>query len=196
MLGRAGRPVSAWGFILAYRFGDDMTMQGKRDKRPGSPWSSGEVVVLRVCDSKGPKVESASAVADYFKDDACAAREWFRVLYLNSKNEIILNKLEFVGTVDSSAVYPREVMLSALQCGAASIILAHNHPSGDPAPSYCDRDITKAIVFAAVTLDIKVLDHVIIGASKADEKTPYYSMADNDEIGAYSTEARNYRNLK
>ena len=168
----------------------------KRNVPTPSPWSSGEVVVLRVCDSKGPKVACSSAVADYFKDDACAAREWFRVLYLNSKNEIILNKLEFVGTVDSSAVYPREIILSALQCGAASIILAHNHPSGDPEPSYCDREITKAIVFAAATLDIKVLDHVIIGASKADKKPPYYSMADQGQIEGYSMAAASYMSAK
>jgi DNA repair protein RadC len=159
-------------------------------------WSSGQVVVLRVCDSKGPKVESAAAVADYFQEDARAIREWFRVLYLNAKNEVILNKLEFLGTVDSSPVYPREIIISALQCGASSIILAHNHPSGDPEPSYCDREITKAIVFAAATLQIKVLDHVIIGASKAGDKVPYYSMADQGQIEGYSMAAASYMNVR
>ena len=159
-------------------------------------WSSGEFVVLKVCDSKGPMVGSSQAVADYFQDDARAIREWFRVLYLNSKNEVILNKLEFLGTVDSSPVYPREIMVTALQCGAAGLVLAHNHPSGDPAPSYCDREITKAIVFAAATMGIKVLDHVIIGASKSGDKAPYYSMSEKGEIESYSMAAASYMNVK
>jgi len=161
-----------------------------------SNWSSGEFVVLKVCDSSGPMVCSSADVADYFQDDARAIREWFRVLYLNSKNKVILNKLEFLGTIDSSPVYPREIMVTALQCGASSIILAHNHPSGDPGPSYCDKEITKAIVFAAATLQIKVLDHVIIGASKAGDKVPFYSMADQGQIQDYQMAAASYMNVK
>ena len=159
-------------------------------------WSSGEFVVLKVCDSSGPRVCSSADVADYFQDDARAIREWFRVLYLNSKNKVILNKLEFLGTVDSSPVYPREVIVTALQVGASSLVLAHNHPSGDPEPSYADKEITKAIVFAAAVLGIKVLDHVIIGASKAGEKAPYYAMSDKGEIEGYSMAAASYMNVK
>ena len=161
-----------------------------------SNWSSGEFVVLKVCDSKGPMVGSSADVANYFQDDARAIREWFRVLYLNSKNAVILNKLEFLGTIDSAPVYPREIMVQALQCGAVCLVLAHNHPSGDPAPSYCDREITKAIVFAAATLQIKVLDHVIVGASKTGDKVPFYSMADQGEIESYQMAAASYMNVK
>jgi len=161
-----------------------------------SNWSSGEFVVLKVCDSKGPMVGSSADVANYFQDDARAIREWFRVLYLNSKNKVILNKLEFLGTVDSSPVYPREVIVTALQCGATCLVLAHNHPSGDPEPSYCDKEITKAIVFAAATLGIKVLDHVIIGASKPGEKVPYYAMSEKGEIEGYSMAAASYMSAK
>jgi len=159
-------------------------------------WSSGEFVVLKVCDSKGPMVGSAAAVADYFQKDARAAREWFRVLYLNSKNRVILNKLEFLGTVDSAPVYPREIMVQALQCGATCLVLAHNHPSGEPEPSYCDKEITKAIVFAAAALQIKVLDHVIVGASNAGDKVSFYSMADRGEIESYSMAAASYMNVR
>jgi DNA repair protein RadC len=171
------------------------TKQPERNLWDARGWSSGEIVVLKVCDSKGPKIGSARAVADYFQDDARAIREWFRVLYVNSTNEIILNKLEFVGTVDSSPVYPREIIVTALQCGASSIILAHNHPSGDPAPSYADKDITKSIIFAATTLQIKVLDHVIIGASKAGEKAPYFSFAEHGDLESYVTQALSYSRL-
>jgi len=168
----------------------------KKEMTRSNHWSSGEVVVLRVCDSSGPMVCTAAAVADYLQDDARAIREWFRVLYLNSKNKVILNKLEFLGTIDSSPVYPREIMISALQCGAACLVLAHNHPSGDPEPSYCDKEITKAIVFAAAALQIKVLDHVIIGAGNAGDKVSFYSMADRGEIESYSMAAASYMNVR
>jgi len=171
-------------------------MKKEKEVRTRSNWSSGEFVVLRVCDSSGPMVGSSADVANYFQDDARAIREWFRVLYLNSKNKVILNKLEFLGTVDSSPVYPREIIATALQCGATCLVLAHNHPSGDPEPSYCDKEITKAIVFAAATMGIKVLDHVIIGASKAGDKTPFYSMADQDQIQDYQMAAASYMNVK
>ena len=74
-------------------------MKKEEEVMTRSNWSSGEFVVLKVCDSSGPMVGSSAAVADYFQDDARAIREWFRVLYLNSKNKVILNKLEFLGTV-------------------------------------------------------------------------------------------------
>jgi len=167
-------------------------MKKKEEVMARSNWSSGEFVVLKVCDSSGPMVGSSVDVANYFQDDARAIREWFRVLYLNSKNKVILNKLEFLGTVDSSPVYPREVIVTALQVGASSLVLAHNHPSGDPEPSYCDKEITKAIVFAAATMGIKVLDHVIVGASKAGEKVPYYAMSEKGEIEGYSMAAASY----
>jgi len=171
-------------------------MKKEEEVMARSNWSSGEFVVLKVCDSSGPMVGSSVDVANYFQDDARAIREWFRVLYLNSKNKVILNKLEFLGTVDSSPVYPREVIVTALQCGASALVLAHNHPSGDPEPSYCDREITKAIVFAAATMGIKVLDHVIIGASKAGDKVPYYAMSEKGEIEGYSMAAASYMNMK
>jgi len=171
-------------------------MKKEEEVMARSNWSSGEFVVLKVCDSKGPKVGSSADVANYFQDDARAIREWFRVLYLNSKNAVILNKLEFLGTIDSAPVYPREIMVQALQCGAVCLVLAHNHPSGDPEPSYCDKEITKAIVFAAATLGIKVLDHVIIGASKLGEKVPYYAMSEKGEIEGYSMAAASYMNMK
>jgi len=143
-------------------------------------------IVLKVQETTGPLVCSASAVADYLKDDAQSSREWFRVLYLNAKNAVILNKLEFIGTVDSSAVYPREVIVSALACGASSLILVHNHPSGDPEPSYSDKDITKSIVFAASTMQMKVLDHVIIGASFMGSPSRHFSFADQGLIDDYA----------
>ncbi len=90
-------------------------------------------------------------------------REKFKVLFLDAKNQILEEKTLFEGTVDSSAVYPREVIKDALRTEASSLIFVHNHPSGDPEPSPCDKEITRDLVFAAKVMQLKVLDHIIIG---------------------------------
>jgi DNA repair protein RadC len=90
-------------------------------------------------------------------------REKFKVLFLDAKNQILEEKTLFEGTVDSSAVYPREIIRDALRYEASSLIFVHNHPSGDPEPSSCDKEITRDLVFAAKVMQLKVLDHIIIG---------------------------------
>ncbi|HHN67313.1 MAG TPA: JAB domain-containing protein [Thermopetrobacter sp.] len=90
-------------------------------------------------------------------------REEFRVLFLDNKNRLIADEVQNRGTIDHTPVYPREVVRRALELSAASIILAHNHPSGDPTPSRADIEMTKQIVAAAEALAIRVHDHVIIG---------------------------------
>jgi len=89
--------------------------------------------------------------------------EQFRILFLDRKNKLLRDEVQGRGTVDHTPVYPREVVKRALELGASSIILVHNHPSGDPAPSASDVEMTKDIVAAAKTLDITVHDHLIIG---------------------------------
>ncbi len=89
--------------------------------------------------------------------------EQFRILFLDRKNKLLKDEVQGRGTVDHTPVYPREVVKRALELGASSIILAHNHPSGDPTPSSSDVEMTKQIVEAAKTLDIAVHDHLIIG---------------------------------
>jgi len=90
-------------------------------------------------------------------------KEVFKVIFLNSQNEIIDIRDLFQGTVNASSVLSREVMEAALKCNAVSLIFVHNHPSGNPEPSLSDREITKELVQAAKVIDIKVLDHIIIG---------------------------------
>ncbi len=92
--------------------------------------------------------------------------EEFHVLFLNNKLELLADERQQRGTVDHTPVYPREVVKRALELGAASIILVHNHPSGDVNPSKADIDITRQIVEAARALNIEVHDHVIVGAKK------------------------------
>ena len=90
-------------------------------------------------------------------------REHFVIVLLNRKNGIIGINTVSVGDLSSSIVHPREVFKPAIVAGAASIILAHNHPSGDPKPSLVDVRVTKRIKEAGDILGIEVLDHIIIG---------------------------------
>jgi len=94
---------------------------------------------------------------------AHAPREQFRVLFLDVKNQLIADEVLNEGTIDHAPVYPREVARRALEHSAASVILVHNHPSGDPSPSSADVQITKEIVAAAKAVGVKVHDHLIIG---------------------------------
>ena len=89
-------------------------------------------------------------------------KENFVVLYLNSRNELLNKETISVGTLNASLVHPREVFEPAVRIFAAQIILAHNHPSGNPEPSEDDLDLTKRMVEAGKILGIEVIDHVII----------------------------------
>lgn len=92
--------------------------------------------------------------------------EQFRILFLDTKNALIADEEQGRGTVDHVPVYPREVVKRALELNAASIILVHNHPSGDPTPSDADINMTRQIDDAASTMAITVHDHIIIGKSR------------------------------
>ncbi|MDZ4364295.1 RadC family protein [Brevundimonas sp.] len=90
-------------------------------------------------------------------------REQFRVLYLDKKNQLILDEVQNRGTVDHAPVYPREVVRRALELSASAMIIVHNHPSGDPTPSRADIEMTKQVVQAARSLSLEVHDHLIVG---------------------------------
>ncbi|MBB4797149.1 DNA repair protein RadC [Brevundimonas bullata] len=90
-------------------------------------------------------------------------REQFRVLYLDKKNQLILDEIQNRGTVDHAPVYPREVVRRALELSASAMIIVHNHPSGDPTPSRADIDMTKQVIEAARALGLQVHDHLIVG---------------------------------
>ncbi|MFV2092112.1 MAG: DNA repair protein RadC, partial [Hyphomicrobiales bacterium] len=90
-------------------------------------------------------------------------REQFRVFFLDKRNGLMADEVMQHGTVDHTPVYPREVVRRALELGATALILAHNHPSGDPTPSAADITMTKEVEVAANALGIVVHDHIIIG---------------------------------
>ena len=107
---------------------------------------------------------SFSAVIDYCRAAmAFAPREEFRLLFLDKKNGLIADEVQAIGTVDHTPVYLREVVKRALELSASGIIMVHNHPSGDPAPSEADIRITNEVIGVAVPLGIVVHDHIIIG---------------------------------
>jgi DNA repair protein RadC len=88
------------------------------------------------------------------------------VIFLNARNEMIYKKPMFIGTLNANLVHPREIFQEALKQNAASVILIHNHPSGDPEPSEDDLTITKRIIEAGKIMGIDVLDHIIITKNK------------------------------
>jgi DNA repair protein RadC len=103
-------------------------------------------------------------VLDYCRTAmAYADREEFRVLFLDKRNALIADEVQGVGTIDHTPVYPREIIRRALELGASALILAHNHPSGDPTPSPADIRMTKDIVAIAEPFGIVIHDHLIVG---------------------------------
>jgi len=120
----------------------------------------------RYSQSKNPikKISRSKDVFDLFHERLKDKKqEEFYVLMLNSKNNIVSEKLITKGILDASIVHPREIFKEAIKNSASKIILVHNHPSGDPSPSSEDLEITKKLQEAGQMVDIKVLDHVIIG---------------------------------
>jgi DNA repair protein RadC len=114
--------------------------------------------------AKRPLISSWSALLAYVRAElAQEAKEQFRVLFLDKKNQLILDQQLGSGTVDHAPVYPREVAQRALELAASAVILLHNHPSGDPAPSPADVDMTRQIVEALKPLRIAVHDHLVVG---------------------------------
>lgn len=113
-----------------------------------------------------PILGSWTALIDY-----CHAQmafnnvEQFRILFLDKKNRLIADEVQQTGTVDHTPVYPREVIKRTLELSATALILVHNHPSGDPAPSSADVQMTRQINDVARPLGITVHDHIIIGKS-------------------------------
>ena len=114
--------------------------------------------------SKRPVISSWTALLAYVRVSLQhEPREQFRVLYLDKKNQLILDEIQNRGTVDHAPVYPREVVRRALELSASSMIIVHNHPSGDPTPSRADIEMTKQVVLAAKSLSVEVHDHLIVG---------------------------------
>ncbi len=122
--------------------------------------------LLRAEVAERPVLANWQALMDYLHADmAHHVIERVRVLHLNTRNMLIRDELISEGSIDEAAVHVREVIRRAIDLGSAAIILVHNHPSGDPAPSRADIELTRQIAEAAKRLGIAVHDHIIIGAT-------------------------------
>lgn len=116
-------------------------------------------------------------LADYLYTKMSSLKhEEFHAIYLDNKNNLIKDECLFKGSVNSSAVYPREVVKYALKHGATSIVVSHNHPSGDPTPSMQDNLLTEELKTALRTLNIRLIDHIIIGEGE------HYSYAQSGKL--------------
>jgi DNA repair protein RadC len=125
----------------------------------------------------GETLNSPGAVREYLQLLlANRAYESFAVLFLDVKNRLIATEELFRGTLTHTSVYPREVVKAALAHNAASLILAHNHPSGSPEPSQADHTLTQALKQALALVDVRVLDHFVIAGRTV------YSFAEHGEI--------------
>jgi DNA repair protein RadC len=112
-------------------------------------------------------IRSPEDGADYIMEEMRNLnQEHFVVIFLNTKNQIIHRQTIFIGSLNASIVHPREVFREAVKRSAASIIVAHNHPSGDPAPSQEDIHVTKRLAESGKMIGIELLDHLIIGDRK------------------------------
>ncbi len=121
-----------------------------------------------------PILKNPSAIADYYMQDLrFLSTEEVHVLFFNTKCIFLGEKRLFVGTVNASLISPREIFIEALQREAVGIILVHNHPSGDPTASREDIHLTVQVAQAGKMLDIRLLDHIIIGDNR------YFSFKEN-----------------
>lgn len=162
LLARTTRGISE---LALFSMNDLMQLPGIGHSKAAGLLASFELgrrMQLFVSDAKY-RINSPQAAYDLVKSKLChLEREVFMVLQLNIKNEVIFEEVVSQGTISSSIVHPREVFQKAIRNGAASILVVHNHPSGDPAPSEEDIQVTRRLTETGQIIGIPVIDHVII----------------------------------
>ena len=139
-------------------------------------------------DIERPVYASSAEILDYLSYSMRdLKKEVFKVIYLNNRNQIVATDDLFEGTLESIPIRPREIVESAIKHSGTRLIFAHNHPSGDPKPSKSDKQLTRDLVFMGMIMQIKVLDHIIVGENR------YFSFADEGLIQKYED---NFLNLR
>ncbi len=122
----------------------------------------------------GDMIKNATSAANHlraFLSDYARDVEHFVVIFLNNQNKVITTEVVASGTINTSAVYPRQIAIKVLKHESTNVILGHSHPSGETMPSNSDRAVTKKLQTGLAALDIDILDHIIIGED-------HYSFAD------------------
>ncbi len=130
-----------------------------------------------------PYCRSSREVFDYlYHSMRGLKKEVFKVMFLDSQNRVVKIEDLFEGTLNASAIYPREIIQGAVKNNAAALIFVHNHPAGNPQPSDNDKQITQDLVFAGNIMQIKILDHIIVGENR------YFSFADAGLVEEYNSD--------
>ena len=138
-----------------------------------------------------PYCRSSREVFDYlYHSMRDLKKEIFKVMFLDSQNRVVVIEDLFEGTLNASAIYPREIIQGAVKHNAAALIFVHNHPAGNPQPSDNDKRITQDLVFAGNIMQLKVLDHIIIGENR------YFSFADAGLVKEYNSDFLNLKEGK
>lgn len=121
-------------------------------------------VILAIQFSRGGCFNSPDATKQYLSCKLGShEREVFAVLLLDTQHRLLAYKEVFYGTIDAASVYPREIVKLVMEANAAAAIFAHNHPSGISDPSHADKVITRKLVDALALIDVRVLDHIVVG---------------------------------
>lgn len=132
---------------------------------PNGPSAAPSTCWINICASPAyPLPQALLPVTGFGYGWQGKKREVFMVLYLDNQHRLLESETLFAGSVNHVQVHSREVVKSALCFNAAAVVLAHNHPSGDPEPSQCDRNITGRLKEALALVDVKTLDHLIVGS--------------------------------
>ena len=145
--------------------------------------TSGKFAQMVRDEARGEQLNNSREVYNVMKP-LCAENddvETFFCLFLNGRNRIISIEKMFSGSISSAAIYPREIVKQVIALKASAVIVAHNHPSGCPNPSNDDRLITRKIAMALATIDVQLLDHIVVGKG-------YFSMADEGWLKAVNEE--------
>jgi DNA repair protein RadC len=134
---------------------------------------------------ESPTLDCPERIADLLREENRAYDvENFQVVLLNTRRRLIRVETISQGTLDTILVHPREVFKSAIAANAAAVVLAHNHPSGDPTPSEADIKVTRDLIRAGQLLKIEVLDHVIIGRATQERPRDFVSLR---ELGYFAS---------
>lgn len=132
-----------------------------------------------------PQLDSPEAVANHLRHSMLPLEvETFFVLMVNTRRRLVAQKQVSQGTLDTLLVHPREVFKSAISANASAIVIAHNHPSGDPTPSEADIRVTRDLIRAGQLLKIELLDHIILGHRTEERPCDYVSLR---ELGYFYT---------
>jgi DNA repair protein RadC len=176
VVGRGAASDRVWKAVRALAARADLhelAILGCRELATTPGLAVGQAATLAACfelgrrlyrPESGPRaLTQAADVHAVARDLELARREHFVAFYLDARNRVLSRETVSVGTLSASIVHPREVFAPAIERRAASVILAHNHPSGDPEPSDDDLALTRRLVQAGVLLGIEILDHLVIG---------------------------------